>query len=200
MNDSADSDAKTPDAQAPDPTAAAPSAPQSAPSADAPQAAPSVGDRVVAPPAPDPAVRMFIAAGMFLLFGGWCFLEAYILKKYQYAPFSEDINTWATWAMNHYGPYVFLPPGLVLLVWAVLFRKRACIADDAGLHYFYFRKAPLRWEQITQLDASDLQDKGLLRLQHDTGRPLCLDSWKLKNFKPLVAKIDKHIPKEKVRG
>ena len=129
----------------------------------------------------DPAIRLFIAAALFLGFAAWCFYEGHILDKYEYKPYAEDINKFSTWALNYYGPFIFAPPGLVLALWGMLYLRRRLIAE------------------VKQLDATQLKSKGILTLVHENGE-LKLDSWKLTNFKPLVAFVEMHVPDEKKKA
>ena len=156
-------------------------------------AEPARDDRVECTAARDPAVRLFILAGMMLVFGIWCFVDAFVKGKY---PMPEDgnLNDAMTHYFNHVGGIVLPLAGLVPLIWAILFLRRKLVADADGIGYA--GKTPLAWPAITQLDASLLQDKGIIKLHRDRGRPLVLDSWKLNNFKALVAFVERHTPDE----
>ncbi|MCD6303715.1 MAG: hypothetical protein J7M21_01990, partial [Planctomycetes bacterium] len=117
--------------------------------------------RVESPAAKDPAVRMFIFAAMLLLFGTWCFLDAFVRGKYPY-PANGDVSDLAGYYFNHVGGIVLPLVGLVPLAWGIVFLKRRMIADEVGLGYARGRKIP--WSDVTRLDAADLADKGILRL------------------------------------
>ena len=107
-------------------------------------------NRVECTAARDPAVRLFILALMMLMFAAWCYVEAYVQKKYPY-PDPWNINAYANYALNHYGPFVFGPPGLVVLVHAIVFLRRRLIADEEGIGYA--GKGKLRWDRVDCLDA-----------------------------------------------
>ncbi len=139
------------------------------------------------------AVRMFIIAAMLLGLGAYCVYDGYIVDKYPYKPFDEDINAWATWAFNQYGPYVFIPAGLIVIFFAIRSLRRRLIADDDGIGYAGKDKIP--WGQITALDASVLQSKQILYLRHGQDKKLALDGYKLNNFRDLVAFIEERVPK-----
>ena len=49
---------------------------------DTTESPPPSPQRVEARASKDPAVRLFIASGMFLAFGLWCIYEAFILEKF----------------------------------------------------------------------------------------------------------------------
>lgn len=152
----------------------------------------SQSDRVVSPPAKDPAVRLFIVAAMLLGFGIWCFLDAYVQGKYPRPENGADFNAWADYYFNHVGGIVLPLAGLVPLLLALRFLRRPVIADAEGLGYKGGRK--IRWEEVGRLDATDLAKKGILRLHYGPEKPLVLDSWKLTNFKALVDYVDSHVP------
>jgi hypothetical protein len=151
--------------------------------------------RVEARAAKDPAVRMFIFAAMLLGFGIWFFLDGHVHNKYPYTPFSESVNAWSKWALNYLGPFVLIPAGLVVVVWGVLFLRRVLVADQDGIGYA--GKEKILWDQIARADASRLQSKGILYL-HSEGKKLTLDSWKLQDFRNLIAFVENHIPPDRI--
>ncbi len=151
-------------------------------------------ERVECPATKDPAVRLFILAGMLIAFGAYCFIDGYVLDKYPHKSLSEDINVWANWALNHYGPFVLIPPGILFAVWGVVFLRRKLVADANGIGYA--GRQQIAWDKIEKLDASRLASKGILELYYGTAKPLKLDSWKLRNFKPLVAFVESHTSAE----
>ncbi len=143
----------------------------------------------------DPAIRVFIIAAMFLGFGGYCFLDAHILGKYPYAPFSmENLNKWFSWLLNYCGPFVFIPTGLIFLIIGILYIRRRLVADQDGIGYV--GKTKLKWGDVSQLDAKRLKSKGIITLDHADGK-LVLDSYKLTDFKNLLKLIEQKISKDK---
>ncbi len=152
------------------------------------------GNQVKCQPSKDPAVRLFILAAMLIGFGIYCFVDAYILDKYPYKPLDEDLSAWCNWALNHFGAFVFTAMGLVPFIWGIAFLRKRLVADEEGIGYE--GKQKIEWGRIEQLDASQLKAKGILYLHYD-GRKLKLDSWKLRNFRELVAWVENHVPKEK---
>jgi hypothetical protein len=150
-------------------------------------------DRVECPAAMDPAVRLFIVAAMLLGFAAWCYVEK---EKYP-APAAWDwshVNEAGNYVLNNFGPYVFGPVGLVFLAWGVVFLRRRLIADQEGIGYVGQRKVP--WDRITKLDAGMLKNKGILSVHCSEQDKLVLDSWKLKNFRDLVAFVESHVKPE----
>ena len=145
------------------------------------------------PPTKDLAVRLFIAAAMFGGLGGYCLIDD-MAGKYPYAPPAEDLNTFLKFAFNHYGPYVFIPLGVLLGIWGIVALRRKLIIDDEGIGYATGRK--IKWSDITKIDASQLQKKGLLFLHHGPRGQLKLDSWKIQNFRNLVELVEKYLPAE----
>ncbi len=164
---------------------------------DTTESPPPSPQRVEARATKDPAVRLFIASGMFLAFGLWCIYEAHILGKYEYKPFSEDINAWSSWVLNYCGPFVFIPVGLVLLIWGLVSLRRRVVADDAGIGYA--GKNKIAWDAITEIDAGRLKAKGILYLHHGENGILKLDSWKLTNFRELVTLVEQKVPRERMK-
>jgi len=148
-------------------------------------------DRVECPPARDPAVRLFIMAGMLLAFGLWCYYEAFVLGKFKLPP-EPGINDLFGYYLNHWGTVVLPLGGLVPLVMGIRFLRRVLVADAEGIR---MPGSPaITWKDVKRLDATDLAGKGFLRLDYGQAKPLVLDSWKLQNFKALVAFIEKHVP------
>ncbi len=158
----------------------------------------SQANRVECRATKDIAVRLFIVAAMLLALGIYCTYDGYFAKdekgndKYPYGAPGENINTWATWAFNHYGPFIFIPAGLVLAFLAARSLTRHIEADDTGIGYLGKDKIP--WGQVTSLDASKLKDKQILHLHHGDGGQLTLDAYKVTNFKDLVAFVETHVP------
>jgi len=152
-------------------------------------------ERVECPPARDPAVRLFILAGMLLVFGLWCFYDAYVMGAYPY-PTNGDINLLAKHYFNHVGGIILPLGGLVPMIMGIRFLRRILVADAEGIRY---PGGPaVAWKDVTRLDATDLANKGFLRLEYGDVKPLVLDSWKLQNFKALVAFIETHVPADAI--
>ena len=155
--------------------------------------------RVECPPSREPAVRLFIIAGMLLAFGLWCAYEYYILGEYHLPTDTEPtVNDYAGYVFNAWGGVVLPLAGLVPLAMGILFLRRKLVADAEGITPPGGSK--IAWSDVTKLDASDLAGKGILRLEHGADKPLVLDSWKLQNFKALVAFVETHVPAEAVQA
>lgn len=156
------------------------------------QSTPSAS-RVTCKATKDPSVRVFIMAAMLLGFGIYCFIDAYIKKKYP-APEAWDmnhINEAAGYVLNHYLPFLAIPGGLILAIVGLVMLKRVLIADKEGIGYK--GKPKLAWDQASDLNASELKDKGILEINYKDGSTLKLDQWKLQNFKELVAFVESHV-------
>jgi hypothetical protein len=150
--------------------------------------------RVECRAAKDPAVRRFIFAAILLGFGIYCLVDAYILKKYPKVD-SSDVNAYLAYLLNHYGPFVFIPAGLALVVSAVVFLRRKLVADEEGIGYVGKERIP--WTAVRSLDTARLRDKGILGLRYDAGgeeKTMVLDSWKLQSFRELVMLVEKEAP------
>jgi len=150
--------------------------------------------RVECRAAKDPAVRLFILAGMLIGFGVWCFADMNKYPRPREPLELKYINEWSSYLFNHGGAYGFTPLGVIPLVWGIVLLKRRLIADEEGIGYAGGRK--VAWGKVERLDAARLENKGILDLYHDGGRRLRLDSWKLQNFKDLVKIVEQHLPAE----
>lgn len=158
---------------------------------------PAPANRVECPAAKDPAVRLFIGAAMALAFGLWMVYDAYILDKYPY-PDPWELNAYSKHLFNHYLPFAFIPLGLVLVVWGIVALRRVLVAASDGIGYRGKTRHP--WTEITSVDASRLATKGILVLHFTGGARLVLDSWKLANFRDLVAFVEAHLPPNAITG
>ncbi|RKY28372.1 MAG: hypothetical protein DRP83_00875 [Planctomycetota bacterium] len=145
----------------------------------------------------DPAIRVFIAAAMFLGFGIWCFVD---MNKYDppEAWNMQHINDAAKYAMNHYGGFVLVPVGLVLAIGGVRFLRRKLVADGAGIGYA--GKDKTAWDAVAELDAKELKSKGIVYLRLGQDKSLTLDSWKLTNFRELLKFIETKIPQDRQKA
>jgi hypothetical protein len=75
---------------------------------------------------------------------------------------------------------------------------RKLIADEEGMGYA--GKQKIHWSEFKRMDASQLK-KGLLYLYYGPDeKKLTLDSWKLKNYKPLIEFVEAHIPRELLKS
>jgi len=158
---------------------------------------PPTPERVECSAAKDPAIRKLIMSALLLGFGLYCFYEAYILDLYPYPSGSGNINELMGWAFNRVlGPFVFIPAGLAILAWTIWSLRLKLVADSEGIGYEGGRKTS--WDQITELDASRIE-KGWLFLHVGTDRKITLDSWKLQNFKQLVAFVESVIPDDIIK-
>jgi len=132
-------------------------------------------------------------AGMLLIFGLWCFYDAYVMGHYP-MPTDGDINKLAKHYFNHVGGIALPLAGLVPLVLGLRILKRTLVADAEGIRVP--GSPPVAWKDVKRLDAADLPGKGILRLEYGAAKPLVLDSWKLQNFKALVAFVEFRVPAE----
>ena len=165
------------------------------PSADAAESAP-VPEQVTAPASTEPAVRLFIMAAMLLGIGLWCLYDGYFTDQFKSGP-PDELNPYLNYAFNRYGPFVFIPVGLVFLVLGLLGMRKTIVADQEGIGYE--GKARIPWSNVTGMDASKLKDKGILKLHYHEGGgkvELVLDSYKLKNFKELVRLVEAKVSAE----
>ena len=149
--------------------------------------------RIECPPAKDPAVRWFIFAAMMLGFAVYTIYDHYILGNYP-KPDPYALNPYLKYLFNHYIPYLLAPLGLISLIAAVRHLMRKLVADTEGIGYA--GKGNIPWDRITKLDATRLKEKGILTLEHGQDQKLVLDSWKLQNFRQLVAFIEKKIAQQ----
>lgn len=147
--------------------------------------------RVECPSARDPAVRLFIFAAMMLGFGIYTIYDHYIQGNYT-RPEPYSLNPYLKYLFNHYTPYLLVPIGLIAVILAIRHLLRKLTADQTGIGFGTERIA---WNRIDRLDASKLKDKGMLYL-HYGAETLTLHSWKLQNFRQLVAFVEKNVSQE----
>jgi hypothetical protein len=150
-------------------------------------------ERVECPAAKDPAVRRFILAGIIMGLGIWCFIDSYVWPTVSKSELGE-FNKMLKYYFNHIGAFALTLGALIPLIGGIRMLKSTLVADESGIGYVGSRQIP--WSAVKHLDASNLADKGILRLQYDMGQgeqTLVLDSWKLQNFKPLVALVEQKV-------
>ena len=138
----------------------------------------------------DHAVRLFILTAMPLAFGIWCLTDP---RPQPDAWDMANINKAAAYILNNWGPVVFFPLGIVGLYFSIRFIRRVMVADEKGIGYV--GKDQILWDQVTKLDATALK-KEILVLEAPQ-RALKLDGYKLRNFRDLVAFIEKNVPQDK---
>lgn len=153
--------------------------------------------QVICPATRDTGIRLLIMAAMMIGYGLYCFTD-WGKSKYD-APAAWDmkhINEAARHVLTYYVPFVLIPPGLAVAAFAVRSMRRRLLADAEGIGYAGKDKLP--WSAVTRLDASDLADKQILRIEHGSGQSMVLDGYELQNFKQLVAFVESHVPRERV--
>lgn len=153
----------------------------------------SLPDSVTSGATKDPIIRMLIGAGILIGAGLWCFMDKDNYPKPEVWD-GKHINEVAGYLFNHFALYVLAPPGLLLAIFALLRMKRQIQADQQGIGVV--GKEKIAWDAITQLDATLLKEKGVVVLHYDENT-LKLDSWKLTNFKELIALVESKIPADK---
>jgi len=151
---------------------------------------PAEADSILCPAAKDPGIRLFILAAMLIAMSIWCISD---MGKYP-RPDPFELNPYLKYAFNHFLPIVLIPMGLVALIWGIVVLRRKLMADGEGIGYAGTDRIP--WNEIRNVDASELQSKGILYLRHGGGKTLKLASWKLQNFRDLVAFVERHVPPE----
>lgn len=158
-------------------------------------AEPAKAERVECAAARDPAIRVFVIAAMLIGFGAWCFYDAYVKGSYP-ADKVETFNDALSYWFNHAGAFVFPALGLIPLVMGAAMLRRRVVADGEGIGFA--GKARIAWGDVTRLDASRWDPKGILVLISADDAKLVLDEWKLDktNFRTLVAFVEQHVPPE----
>lgn len=158
--------------------------------------------RVEAKPSNDPAVRLLIVAVMAIGMGAYCLYHAYLSGDPKYtqppaASFSEDINANSTYYFNLIGGYVLPLVGLPFLVGAIRQKRRTLVLDDSGITS---GRQQIAWSSVRDIDATQLAKKGILNVYHADGK-LKLDSyqWQKGDFAQVVAKLEQHVPAEKIK-
>ncbi len=155
------------------------------------QTSANAAESVSCPAALEPPIKRWLIPAIALLgVGVWCLNDAGTIKEPQEWSL-KHANDVANYVFNHWGPYVFLPIGALLAIGGWLKAKKMLQADSEGIGYA--GRIKTAWSKITKLDASRLSN-GYLKLVFDDDNTLLLDSWRLKNFKEMVAFIETHVP------
>ena len=147
----------------------------------------------------DPFVRRMIIAIMVLAGAVWTIVDHYVMGNYwKRADFNDNL----TYLFNHYLPYVLSPLGVVLLARAIHEHSRRLVADENGIGFL--GKEQIAWGRLTRIDAALLASKGLLALHYTPGqgageKTLKLDSYYFRDFRDLVAFIERHVPADKIQ-
>ena len=140
--------------------------------------------------ASEPAIRPVVFAALLIGFGIWCLLDRH---NYPYKP-GGGYNVLLPYLLNTWGPILFLPLGLLFLWKGIRAYTRVLVADEEGIGYA--GKPRIAWADVKRLDAADLKNEILL-LDHGDGGALKLDGYNLRDFRDLVAFIEKRIPEDK---
>ena len=141
----------------------------------------------------EPAVKNAIVAVILVGFGVYCHFDAPRFPRP--ADWSlKNANAVLGYVLNHWGPWAMVPGGGVVLLWTGLRYRRRLVADEAGAGYVGGPR--IAWERVDSLDARRLQSKGIVVL-HAGDRRLVLDSYYLRNFRELVALVERRVPAEK---
>jgi len=140
-------------------------------------------------PTKDPAVRWFILAAMLIGFSVWCYLDRKPAPPDDWG--LKNINEVSSYLLNNWGPVVLVPISLIAIGMAVRQLSRTLVADAEGIGYGRNRTP---WTEIKAIDARQLKRKGMLFLNRSDGGRLKLDSWKLENFRELVAFVEDKLP------
>jgi hypothetical protein len=151
--------------------------------------------RVECPASREPAVRRTILAVVLLAVGLWCY-SARNDPEYR-APEAWDLKNISQvlkYVLNHYGAYVLVPAGAVVLLWTGVQLRKKLVADETGIGFAGQEK--IAWGQVDSLDGRGLQTKGIVVL-HAGARRMVLDSYFLLNFRELIALVEQHVPAEK---
>jgi len=137
--------------------------------------------------AKDPAVRLFIIAAMAIGAAIWCWSDR---RPYPEVWDFKHINDVAAYLLNNWGPFLFAPAAIVVALLAIRHLMLRAEANDEGIT---LRNKTLRWPEITRIDASELK-KGTVVLETSDGSQMKLHSWKLRNFKELIAFVESKLP------
>jgi hypothetical protein len=141
----------------------------------------------------EPAVKIFIAAAMFLGYGVYCLVDT--VPPPQSWTMSH-INPAIEYILHIGGPWFFGALGLLFILWAVSILRRRLVADDSQIGYV--GKEAVAWNSVTRLDATRLKTKGIMIIHYkkpdSEEGTLKLDGWYLGNFRDLVALVEKNVP------
>ena len=153
--------------------------------------------RVECPGSKDLFVRRLIVTAL-VVGGGVLILADPSVNGHEWK--AGDVNNNGYFLYNYYLPYVLLAMGLVLLVRALFDHNRRLLADEKGIGYA--GKEQIAWGQITRIDATLLASKGLLTLHYTAGQgesALKLDSYNFRNFRDVVALVERCVSADKIK-
>jgi len=164
----------------------------------------TAADRVECRASKDSAVRLFIGAAALVAVGLYCVHDGYFAMKRneagemvaKYPPPAawdlEHINPASTYALNRFGPFLFIPLGILLAVLAIRTLKRFIVADRDGL--VVNGRPKIAWSEFTGIDASLLDSKGILTLKRGGDkRGVKLDRYHYRDFRDAVAFIEDRV-------
>ena len=137
----------------------------------------------------DPGVRLLIAAALCVAGVIYCLLTPE--EKPEEPLATKTANEYAKWWLYIYGPWVLGAVAVFLAGYAAVVFRRLIVADDEGITIN--RKRRFAWSQFVGLDAAELKDKGRLTLKTADGDDVVLDKYKYKNFKELVALVERKV-------
>ena len=164
----------------------------------------STGGRVECRASKDSAVRLFIGAAALVAVGLYCVYDGYFAKVQndagdmvpKYPPPEvwnlKHINEVAGYALNRFGPFLFIPLGILLAVLAIRTLKRFIMADRDGL--VVNGRPKIAWSEFSGIDASLLDSKGILTLKRGGDQPgVKLDRYHYRDFRDAVAFIEDRV-------
>ena len=87
---------------------------------------------------------------------------------------------------------------LALLAFRAVWAKRGIeySVDDAGLSGSGFGKAPIPWADVTSVDWSRWDAKGIVAVVTTGGKRHVLDGWHFRGVRDIVAELEKRFPRE----
>ena len=161
--------------------------------------------RVECPASNDLFMRRIIVAVLILGGAVWIFVDP---SENGHNWKAGDINNNGYYLYNYCLPYLLAGAGLLLLGRALLDHSRRLGADEQGIGFA--GKEQIAWGRLTRVDATLLVSKGLLILHYQDGpagqggqdqgeKALKLDSYSFRNFRDMVALIERQVPAEKIQ-
>ena len=149
-------------------------------------------ERIECPPTKDVWVRKFIYAALLLAVSVWCVIDRQHFPKPDEPLGFPNLNKWAGYWLNHFGPFVLAPLAGWLVYRGLKLRQRNLIADGQGIGYI--NEPRIAWSDVKKLDTSVFDEKQILYLVHGEGKRFKLDALAFQRFKELVAFVEAHVP------
>jgi hypothetical protein len=92
---------------------------------------------------------------------------------------------------------ICIPIGLLSLIWLAFNARRPLFADEQGVQ---FGSRRLAYDQITSIDRTRWDSKGIAVLESEQAKSITLDDWKFKGAADVLGVVDARLGIEPAAG